>query len=62
LAHGVTACELARIMGTSVTLIEAHHGALLDTARDAILERLDAIESALRQTGNEHEKSGRRSV
>ena len=41
LARGVTVYELARIMGTSVTIIEMHYGALLDTAYDAILERLD---------------------
>jgi len=43
LARGVTVYELARIMGTSVTMIEAHYGALLDTAHDAILERLEAV-------------------
>jgi integrase len=32
LAAGVTVYELARIMGTSVSMIEAHYGALLDTA------------------------------
>ena len=34
--------ELARIMGTSVKLIEQHYGTLIDTAHDAILSRLDA--------------------
>jgi phage head maturation protease len=34
--------ELARIMGTSVTMIKAHYGVLLDTAHDALLERLEA--------------------
>jgi hypothetical protein len=33
--------ELARIMGTSVAMIEAHYGALLDTAHESLLERLD---------------------
>ena len=42
LAAGITVYELARIMGTSVSMIEAHYGALLDTAHDAILERLDS--------------------
>jgi integrase len=42
LARGVTVYELARIMGTSVTMIEAHYGALLDTAHDSLLERLEA--------------------
>lgn len=43
LAAGVTVYELARIMGTSVAMIEAHHGALLDTAPESLLERLDAV-------------------
>ena len=39
LAAGITTFELARIMGTSVGMIEAHYGALIDTAHDAILAR-----------------------
>jgi hypothetical protein len=31
-----------RITGTSVGMIDAHYGALIDTAHDAILSRLDA--------------------
>lgn len=46
LTHGVTVYELARIMGTSVTMIEAHFGTPLDTAHDTILERLDAVGEA----------------
>jgi integrase len=46
LAHGITVYELARIMGTSVGMVEAHYGALLDTAHDALLERLDASEAS----------------
>jgi integrase len=42
LARGITVYELARIMGTSVQMIEAHYGALLDTARASLLERLEA--------------------
>jgi hypothetical protein len=42
LAAGITVYELARIMGTSVTMIEAHYGALLDTAHSSLLDRLDA--------------------
>ena len=41
LAAGITVYELARIMGTSVGMIEAHYGALLDTAHESLLERLD---------------------
>lgn len=43
LSRGVTVYELARIMGTSVTMIELHYGALIDTANDSILARLDAV-------------------
>jgi integrase len=42
LAAGITVYELARIMGTSVSMIEAHYGALLDTAHESMLERLEA--------------------
>jgi integrase len=42
LASGITVYELARIMGTSVSMIEAHYGALLDTAHESMLERLEA--------------------
>ena len=34
--------ELARIMGTSVKMIEQHYGALLDTAHESLLDRLNA--------------------
>ena len=44
LAAGITTFELARTMGTSVGMIEANYGALIDTAHDAILSRLEAIE------------------
>lgn len=43
LAAGITVYELARIMGTSVSMIEAHYGALLDTAHESLLERLDVV-------------------
>lgn len=43
LAAGITVYELARIMGTSVGMIEAHYGALLDTAHESMLERLDGV-------------------
>ena len=43
LAAGITTFELARIMGTSVKMIEQHYGALINTAHDAILSRLEAI-------------------
>jgi hypothetical protein len=46
LAAGVAIFELARIMGTSVRMIERHYGALLDGARTAIAGR-DALEAEL---------------
>ena len=42
LAAGITMFELARIMGTSVKMIELHYGALLDTAHESLLDRLNA--------------------
>jgi hypothetical protein len=30
-------------MGTSVSMIEAHYGALLDTAHESLLERLEVV-------------------
>ena len=42
LANGVTVFETARVAGTSVKMIEAHYGALLDTAHESLLERLEA--------------------
>lgn len=49
LVAGVAVFELARIMGTSVRMIELHYGALLDGARSAISDRLDALEAGLEQ-------------
>lgn len=45
LAAGVSVFELARIMGTSVRMIERHHGALLDGAGADIARRLDLFEA-----------------
>jgi integrase len=42
LAAGLTVYELARVMGTSVQMIERHYGALLDTAAESMLARLEA--------------------
>jgi integrase len=61
LAAGITVYELARIMGTSVSMIEAHYGALIDTARESLLERLEAFgalvghERAAAEAANPHE-------
>lgn len=50
LAAGVTPFELARIMGTSVRMIERHYGTLIAGAREGIAARLEAIEAKLGQT------------
>jgi integrase len=44
LAAGVSIHALARIMGTSVRMIELHYGALLDGAGAEIVGRLDALD------------------
>jgi len=49
LAAGVTAFELAKVMGTSVAMIERHYGALLGGAHAGIAGRLDALEAQLEQ-------------
>ena len=46
LAAGVSAFELARIMGTSVKMIEAHYGTLIEGAGADIARRLGAFEAA----------------
>ena len=43
LASGLTIFELARIAGTSTLMIESRYGRLLDSARESLLERLEAI-------------------
>ena len=47
LAAGITVFELAKVMGTSVRMIEKHYGALLDGAHAGLVGRLDAIEAEL---------------
>ena len=44
---GVTVFELARVMGTSVRMIERHYGALVDGAHAGITDRLDALDAAV---------------
>ena len=46
LAAGISVFELARVMGTSVRMIERHYGALLDGAGAGIAGRLDALDAA----------------
>jgi integrase len=57
LAAGVSVFELARIMGTSVRMIEAHYGALLDGAGAGIGARLDALD-AQRDNADEGRQEG----
>jgi integrase len=49
LAAGVTVFELARVMGTSVRMIERHYGTLIDGAHAGITSRLNALEAELEQ-------------
>jgi integrase len=53
LAAGVAVFELAKIMGTSVRMIERHYGALLEGAHAAIAGRLDAFEAELEKAAGE---------
>jgi hypothetical protein len=46
LAVGVTVFELARVMGTSVAMIERHYGTLIAGAHAGIAGRLNAHEAA----------------
>lgn len=46
LAAGVSVFELARIMGTSVRMIERHYGAMLQGSGEAIRGKLDAYDEA----------------
>lgn len=45
LAAGIAVFELAKIMGTSVEMIERHYGSLLDGAGASIASRLRAFEA-----------------
>jgi integrase len=56
LAAGVSIFELARIAGTSVRMIEARYGALLDGAGADIARRLDAFEAEPNPTGKEKDQ------
>ena len=57
LAAGVSVFELARIMGTSVRMIERHYGAMLDGSGAEIPGRLDAFDSQQEQVGARPAKS-----
>jgi integrase len=45
LAAGISVFELARIMGTSVAMIERHYGTLIEGAGADIVRRLDAFDN-----------------
>jgi hypothetical protein len=45
LAAGISVFELARVMGTSVPMIERSYGVLLDGAGAGIASRLDVFEA-----------------
>ena len=47
LAAGVTVFELAKVMGTSVAMIERHYGTLIGGAHAGLVGRLDAFETDL---------------
>ena len=47
LAARISVFELARIMGTSMAMIERHYGTLIEGAGADIARRLNAFESAL---------------
>jgi integrase len=57
LAAGITVFALARIMGTSVSMIETHYGTLLDGATAGIAGALDALDTERDQaTGDTTER------
>jgi integrase len=53
LARGLTMHELARVMGTSVRMIELHYGTLVEGANEALLARLEApVQAELGRLGH----------
>jgi integrase len=55
LGAGVTVFELAKVMGTSVAMIERHYGALIGGAHAGIAGRLDALEAKLAERAEAQE-------
>jgi hypothetical protein len=53
LAAGISAFELARIMGTSVHMIERHYGTLIEDVGADIARRLDAFEAEKERAAGE---------
>jgi integrase len=56
IAAGVPIFELAKIMGTSVRMIEKHYGTLLDGAGAGIASRLDAFDAEQEQRAKGEEQ------
>jgi hypothetical protein len=46
LAAGVSVFSLARVMGTSIEMVERHYGTLLDGSAVDLARRLDAFHAA----------------
>jgi hypothetical protein len=44
----VSVFHLARLMGTSVRMIEKHYGTLIDGATEDVLARLDSLDAHAR--------------
>jgi integrase len=57
LAAGVTVFELAKVMGTSVAMIERHYGTLIGGANAGIVGRLDRLEAELEQAAEVEARS-----
>ena len=51
LAAGIAPFELAKVMGTSIEMLERHYGSLLERAGASIAARLGAAETRLRRLG-----------
>jgi integrase len=61
IAAGVPVFELAKIMGTSVRMIERHYGTLLDGAGAGIAARLDAYDAEQQHRSEQAEGGNHRS-
>jgi integrase len=57
LAAGIGAFELAKVMGTSIEMIERHYGTLLDGASAGIADRLGAFQAELERATQSLERS-----
>ena len=53
LAAGVTVFELAKLMGTSVAMIERHYGTLIGGAHAGIADRLDTLDAELERAAGD---------